>query len=188
MKISKTQITDFIVAILQWYVATILLIYGTSKLVGGQFGISHEDSIKPITRVDSFRIMMYLFMTSKLFSFSVGLLIPRTKLIGALTLLPVLVTIFLLDVCFSREIFGPFLVCTVLCLLVADLIILYYSRVEMYAAWTVLTASQPKRISYRWWWYLIMPPFAMLINYFLPRIMSWPLESACGFLSHHFHK
>jgi hypothetical protein len=196
MKISKKQMTDFIITILQWYVATILLIYGTSKIIG-QSGISHEDAVKPIIALDRFHVMMYLFMTNKLFSVSVGLvqvlgsvllLIPRTKLIGALTLLPVLVTIFILNLCFSREVFGWLLVCTIFDLLLADLLILYYSRMEICAAWMILTASQPMHFLYRWWWYLIMPPLAMLINYFVPRLMSWPVESICEFLSHHFNR
>ena len=175
MNISKMQTTNFVITVLQWYVATVLLIYGTAKIAGGQFGISHQDAIRPITELDRFHVMWYLFMKSRIFSISGGLvqvlgsvllLIPRTKLIGSLILLPVLVTIFLLDLCFSREVFGSFLVFTVLCLLLADLTILYHSRVEMYGAWTALTASQPMHLPYRWWWYLIMPPLAMLINYF----------------------
>ena len=94
----------------------------------------------------------YLFGQSKIFCIAVGvsqiigailIVIPRTRLIGALVLLPILANIFLIDVCFT----GPALSIRLFGMILVDFAILYHSRCQVVSAWRYLTAldSRPSK-------------------------------------------
>lgn len=117
MKINKTQAFDYFTLCLRWYLAFYMTDYGIAKITGGQFGVSDPKLLNtPFKDVDTFHLAWRLFAQSKTFSICVGLsqivgsiliVIPRTRLIGALVLLPILANVFLIDVCFTTGMFGP---------------------------------------------------------------------------------
>jgi uncharacterized membrane protein YphA (DoxX/SURF4 family) len=198
MKISKDEAIDFVILILRWYLAFYMIDYGIAKLTGDQFGIRPEMAAKPLKDIDSLYVAWFLFGQSKVFKIAVAfsqiagsilILIPRTKLIGALVLLPILANIFLIDVCFTMNQFGFALPVRLAGMMMADIAILYHSRDKVIAAWTALTTRETSGKKYSWWIYLSLPilgfltdfilavafhPFQMLANYLFNRFGLWP--------------
>ena len=187
MKISKDEAIDFIILVLRWYLAFYMIDYGSSKIFEGQFRISPGNAAKPIQELDKFYIAWYLFSQSKIFNVIVGLsqiigsiliLIPRTKLIGALVLLPILANIFLIDVCFTMNQFGFALPVRLAGMMMADIAILYHSRDKVIAAWTTLTTHETSGKKYSWWIYLSLPVLGFLTD-FTSAIVFYPFQDAC---------
>lgn len=191
MKISKEDAFDFFVLVLRCYLAFYMIDYGWSKISGGQFTL-HDLHLteKPIKDIDNFYVAWYLFGRSKVFNVVIGLiqitasiliLIPRTKLIGALALLPILANIFLIDACFTVNIFGFALPVRLGGMLIADVTILYHSRDEVILAWKSLTKSKLLRTKYPWWIYLLLPVLAFLMD-FIFAIALYPIRLLANYL------
>jgi len=185
MKISKTEAIDFIILVLRWYLAIYMIDYGWAKLTNGQFGL-HDPHIadKPLKELNDFYIAWYLFGQSRVFNIVVGLsqiigsiliLIPRTKLIGALVLLPILANIFVIDTCFTISMFGVALPVRLSGMLLADLAILYHSRVEVKAALKSLTTAGISGAQYKWWIYLMIPILGFIMDFILA-IVLYPIR------------
>ena len=110
----KSQLVDFAVLALRWYLAYYMIDYGIGKIVGEQFG-AYDPAMpdKPLREVGRFKLAWYLFGLSPTFSTVVGvfqilggvlIIINRTALIGAFILLPILINIFLIDVIYYEHI------------------------------------------------------------------------------------
>jgi uncharacterized membrane protein YphA (DoxX/SURF4 family) len=197
MKISKAEAIDFVILVFRWYLAFYMIDYGWSKLYGEQFGL-HDPHLaeKPMKDLDNFYVAWYLFGQSKTFNIAVGLsqiigsiliLIPRTKLIGALVLLPILANIFLIDVCFTTGIFGFNLPIRLAGMIFADLAILYHSREEVVAAWRSLTSPKVLGAKYRWWIYPLVLVLGFLSD-FIFGLISLPLKLLLQHLYNWMHR
>jgi hypothetical protein len=192
MKVTREEVYQFIELVFRWYLAFYMIDYGYSKLTDGQFHISDENAAKPIHDLDKFYIAWYLFSLSPLFKLIVGtsqviggllILIPRTKLIGALILLPILAHIFLIDVCFTTGVFGYNLPVRLFGMIMVDIWLLYHNREVVIAAWRLLTAFDSTSWRYKWWVYFLFPILGFLMDFILA-IVLYPLRLLLIFLSH----
>ena len=192
MKISKAEAIDFIILVFRWYIAFYMISYAVGKLTGEQFGVSHEMIAKPIKDLNPFYIAWYLFGQSMAFKIvvavsqivgSILILFPRTKLIGALVLLPILANIFLIDACFTTGVLGFALPVRLAGMLFADLMILYHNKVEVSKAWQNLTTFNTPDIKYKWWIYLMVPVLGFLMDFILA-IALYPLRLVIQYWMH----
>jgi uncharacterized membrane protein YphA (DoxX/SURF4 family) len=183
------KLMDFAVLALRWYLAFYMIDYGWGKMTGGQFGIQNPEILeKPLKEVDKFYLAWYLFGMDKTFDIGVGLMqvaggilivINRTLLLGALLLLPILCQIFLVDLAFTDNIFGPNLWLRLLGMIAADVLILMYYRDRMMLIWGHLTKDISTRFPYPWWVFLLMPLVGMLVD-FLMAIVFIPVKWLMG--------
>lgn len=192
MKISKEQFADFTVLVLRWYLAFYMTSYGWAKLNGAQFGV-HDPKIleRPIHEIDKFYIAWHLFSLNKSFNFITGLMeligaglivVNRTVLIGALFLLPVLGEIFLIDLAFTTNVFGFALPVRLGGMLLADLLILYYYRDIVLAAFRTLTSNISTRFSYQWWVYPILLVAGFLTDFTLA-LFTYPIKMLLNWIN-----
>src|SRR6476661_669938 len=96
----------------RWVAVVFCLLYGFAKLNGSQFTVLDSELSKPLGRVSGFWLTWYYFGYSPVYKTFValaeiggGLLlaIPRTALLGALFLLPVMVNVVAIDVCYGID-------------------------------------------------------------------------------------
>jgi len=185
VKYSKAQIIDFSVLALRWYLAYYMADYGWGKMTGGQFGL-HDPTMldNPLREVDKFYLAWYLFSLDNTFNIVVGLtqitgavlmVFNRTVPLGSLLLLPVLGQIFLLDLAFTTNVFGPALPMRLAEMIVADLLIMYYYRERMVSAFINLTEGVTTRFRYKWWVFLLMPVIGLLTDFFFG-VLTLPLK------------
>ncbi len=101
--------TTTAVRVARWPAAVLMIAYGFAKLTGSQFTVLDSELSKPMGEVSGFWLTWYYFGSSiygtviALVEIGGGLLLawPRTALIGALVLLPVVGNIILMDVLFG---------------------------------------------------------------------------------------
>lgn len=181
LKLNKEQVIDFIILSLRWYLAFYMADYGWSKLTDGQFGL-HDKSLldKPLRELDKFHIAWHLFSLDKSFNIVVGLTqilgailiaINRTAIIGALLLLPVLGQIFLVDLAFTTNIFGPALPLRLGGMILADLYILYYYKDKVVAAFRHITTGVTTKFKYKWWVFILLPVIGLLMDFVIATLM-----------------
>lgn len=96
------------VRVARWLAAVIMIAYGFAKLTGSQFTVLDSELTKPMGQVSGFWLTWYYFSgfygtVVALVEIGGGLLLawPRTSLIGALVLLPVVGNIILTDILFG---------------------------------------------------------------------------------------
>lgn len=97
------------VRVARWLAAVIMIFYGFAKLTGSQFTVLDSEVTKPMGEVSGFWLTWYYFGFSAIYGTIIalveiggGLLLiwPRTSLLGALVLLPVVGNIILTDILF----------------------------------------------------------------------------------------
>ena len=115
------------VRIARWMAAVIMIAYGFAKLTGSQFTVLDSEVSRPMGEVNGFWLTWYYFGSSAAYRTIValveiggGLLLiwPRTALIGALALLPVVGNIILIDILFGIANALPAAVLTLICLII----------------------------------------------------------------------
>jgi hypothetical protein len=168
-----------------------MLGYGWGKMTGGQFGLYDPAVLeKPLKEIGKFQLAWYLFSLDKSFNIIVGLfqiigailiVINRTTLIGALWLLPVLGQIFLVDLAFTTDMFGPALPVRLAGMIIADLFILYYYKDRMILAWNNLTMGVTTMLRYKWWVFILLPLLGLLTDFAIGMI-SLPFRLLIGWL------
>lgn len=113
------------VRIARWTAAVIMIAYGFAKLTGSQFTVLDSEVSKPMGEVNGFWLTWYYFGVSPAYRTIValveiggGLLLiwPRTALIGALALLPVVGNIILIDILFGIANALPTAILALICL------------------------------------------------------------------------
>jgi hypothetical protein len=96
----------------RYLAALILLVYGFAKINGSQFTILDSELDKPMGQVSGFWLTWYYFGFSHVYGTFVALveiagavllMFQRTALLGACLLVPVLVNVFLIDVCYGVD-------------------------------------------------------------------------------------
>ncbi len=184
-KFTRKQIFDFAILTLRWYLAFYMVIYGWSKITGGQFGLFDPTLLnKSLKDIDKFRLAWYLFSLSKSFDIIVGslqiigallILINRTALIGSLLLLPILGQIFLIDLAFTTAVLGPALPLRIGGMIVSDLLILVYYKDRMILVWHNLTDGLTTKFKYKWWVFILLP-FLGLGTDIVISLLTYPLK------------
>lgn len=104
--------------LLEWSIrillAFVFISYGSGKLLGGQFGgLSPKELSTPIQELSLFKVGWYLFdhqpfkaaIGSTQIVASILLLIPRTKFIGMLILMPIILSILIIDLTIMPPVF-----------------------------------------------------------------------------------
>ncbi len=98
------------VRVARWIAAVLMITYGFAKLTGSQFTVIDSEVTKPMGEVSGFWLTWYYFGSSTVYGTVIalveiggGLLLawPRTSLVGALVLLPVVGNIILMDILFG---------------------------------------------------------------------------------------
>ena len=98
------------VRVARWIAAVLMITYGFAKLNGSQFTVLDSELSKPMGEVGGFWLTWYYFGFSTVYGTVIalveiggGLLLawPRTSLVGALVLLPVVANIILMDILFG---------------------------------------------------------------------------------------
>ena len=114
------------VRVARWLAAVIMIAYGFAKLTGSQFTVLDSELTKPMGQVSGFWLTWYYFGFSSTYRTIIalveiggGLLLvwPRTSLLGALVLLPVVGNIILTDILFGVGAL-PVSVTVLVCLLI----------------------------------------------------------------------
>ena len=168
--ISKAQLWDYVILSARCALAFIFLGYGVAKLAGYQFGVTPEVLAQPLGQVSLDHLAWYCFAHEPFSAFvgisqivaSLLLLWNRTALLGALLLLPIALTIFIIDITFLNKIIAfryalPFYLGLIL------LIINHY-RSQMLAVFRLLTAGVTTRFAYPLWAYALLPVAAVLLS------------------------
>ncbi len=168
---AKAQRWDYFILTARVLLALIFMSYGCAKLGGYQFGVTPEVLAQPMGQVSLAHVAWYCFRHEPFSAFvgisqvaaSLLLLWNRTALVGALLLLPIAVTIFVIDLTYLREIVAfryalPFYLGLIF-------LILYHYRDRMLLVFRALTVGVTTRFSYPWWAYLLLPPAAGLLSF-----------------------
>jgi hypothetical protein len=101
----------------RWIAATLCILYGSAKITGSQFTVLDSQLTKPLGQVSGFWLTWYYFGYSAVYGTLIALLqiiagillvAPRTSLLGALLLLPMVTNIVLIDVFYGVDIGGTF--------------------------------------------------------------------------------
>ncbi|MGE0637368.1 MAG: hypothetical protein AB7P01_13070 [Bacteroidia bacterium] len=192
MKLTREQVFDFAILTLRWYLAYYMADYGFSKLTGDQFGHRSVEILNtPLKDVDKFNLAWHLFSLDRTFDIVVGLtqiigavliVINRTVLIGALMLLPILGQIFLVDLAFTTNMFGPALPIRLSCMILSDLLILYYYKDRMILVWGNLTKGTTTKFKYKWWLFIFLPFIGLLMD-FVFGILTIPIKLLISWLT-----
>jgi len=96
----------------RWVAAALCIVYGFAKLNGAQFTVLDSELSKPLGQVSGFWLTWYYFGFSPVYGSLIALLQiggavllvwPRTALLGALVLAPLMANIFLIDVFYGID-------------------------------------------------------------------------------------
>ncbi len=191
-KLKKKEFVEYFILVLRWYLAFYMISYGYSKMTGGQFYVKPEILNKPLKSLDSFYLAWHLFGKSPFFNFSVGLtqcfgaillVINRTKLIGALILLPVLINILIIDVSFTMSMFGSSLAIRLFIMALCDMFILYHYRIQMIATFRILIRKVESDLKLKWWIYPLLLVFGFLMD-FVFALITIPIKYLLKYIFH----
>lgn len=188
MKLTKEQVFDFAILALRWYLAYFMVEYGISKLIDNQYAARNSKFFDtPLRDIDTFSLAWYLFFgTSKFFPISGGVLqlvgaallvYNRTTIIGAFFILPILVQIFIIDVSYTTQAFGPALPLRLAAMIFSDFLILYYYKERVLQAWNNLTAGTTTKFRYKWWVFIFLPVLGIIIDLTYSTLL-WPFGRA----------
>jgi len=175
LKLSKEKFFDFAILVLRWYLAYYMFDYGWGKMTGDQFGHRSVEILNtPLKDIDKFHLAWHLFSLDKTFDIVIGLMqiigavlivVNRTVLVGALMLLPILGQIFLIDLAFTSNMFGAALPIRLVCMILSDLLILFYHKDRMILVWNNLTKGTTTKFKYKWWVFILLPLLGLLTDF-----------------------
>jgi uncharacterized membrane protein YphA (DoxX/SURF4 family) len=167
---TKARFWDYFILTARVLLAGIFLVYGIGKLAGYQFGVTPEILAQPLGKVSLAHLAWYCFDHQPFCAFvgisqivaSLGLLWNRTALLGALLLLPIAVTILVIDLTFLNHITAfrymlPFYLGLIF-------FILAHYRDRMWVVARALALGVTTRFAYPWWAYGLLPLLAGLLS------------------------
>lgn len=139
----KTKWINLAKAVLAYILALYFLLYGLGKMTGMQLnGVPHQYLDRKLGEVNIFFVAWYLFSSSHVFKILIGvlqltsstlLIVPKTRVVGALFFLPLITAIVIINLSFSVSAFP-----LSLSLWIGDLLLLFLFRDKVLAAWTLL--------------------------------------------------
>jgi hypothetical protein len=112
----------------RWIAAGLLMVYGFAKLNGSQFTVLDSELTKPMGRVSGFWLTWYYFGYSPVYGTLIALVQiggavllawPRTALLGALVLVPVMTNIILIDIFYGVDLGATLVAIVILACLAA---------------------------------------------------------------------
>lgn len=182
---TKEKVIDFLVLSLRWYLIFYMINYGWSKLTMSQFGV-YDDAIldASLRDADVFYLAWHLYGESHFFNYVTGLaeivggillMFNRTVLLGVLLVLTILGQILIIDISFTMGQHGYALPLRITGMITAALLILYYYKDKVIAAYQVLTQNITTKLKYPWWVYLLLPIIGFLFD-FIFALLTMPLK------------
>jgi hypothetical protein len=123
---------------IRWIAAVLCITYGAAKITGSQFTILDSELARPLGQVSGFWLTWYYFGYSTVYKTLIalaeiggGLLlaVPRTALLGALVLLPVMGNIVVIDICFGVDL-GATVTALVICACVVPVVVPHVGRLR----------------------------------------------------------
>lgn len=192
IKLSKEKYFDFAILVLRWYLAYYMFDYGWDKMTGDQFGHRSVEILNtPLKDVDKFNLAWHLFSLDNTFGIVIGItqiigavliVINRTVLVGALMLLPILGQIFLIDVAFTTSIFGAALPIRLSCMILSNILILFYYKDRMILVWNNLTKGTTTKFKYKWWIFILLPLLGLLTDFGFA-LLTYPFKLLINLLT-----
>jgi len=167
---TNTRRWDYFVLTARTLLAFIFMSYGVAKLVGLQFSVSPAVLAQPLGQASLAHVAWYCFGHEPFNTYvgvsqilaSLLLLWHRTALLGAVLLLPIATTIFIIDLTYLSDIVAfryalPFYLALIL-------LIFYHHRDRMLLIIRALIGGAATRRAYPWWAYLLLPVAAGLLS------------------------
>ena len=174
------------VYLLDWSIrlllAFVFVSYGSGKLLGGQFGgLTQEELETPIQSLSLFQVGWYLFDHQPfkamvgLFQIiaSVLLLIPRTKYIGILFLLPIIGSILIIDLTIMPVVFQWGFGFRLSGYILYLLLILLQNKSLFHGILHPPTAPPPIQNKWQYLWILLLIPAIEII----PSALKWMVQA-----------
>jgi hypothetical protein len=124
---------------LRYFCAFVLYTYGVSKLLHLQFNLSSELAQRPIGSLNGYQLTWFYFGYSRIYACILGLtqltgatllLFRKTTLLVALTMLPVMVNILLINVFILVNDYGPYVISALISTTL--LVILWHQRAALF--------------------------------------------------------
>ncbi len=140
---------------LRYLSAFLLLLYGSSKLLGRQFGVAPELALRPVGSLSGHELAWYYYSYSHVYATLLGsiqmagaalLLFRKTALLGAALLLPVMTNILLINLFFFIT-WGA--TCTSASIFVAMLALLWRDRRALLGVFWTHQAGEPAELRRR---------------------------------------
>lgn len=140
-------------SVARWVAAMLCFLYGFAKINGSQFTVLESELSRPMGEVSGFWLTWHYFGFSPVYGAflalvqivsGVLLLVPRTALLGAVIMLPVVVNILLVDVLYGVDIGGT-LAAVALLVCLSIVIAPFVTRLRS----AVVLGTLPGRLSHR---------------------------------------
>ena len=169
-KLSKALLWDYFILIARIWLAIILIKYGYSKLIDGQFGVTDATMQLKLKDVGLFNLSWYLAGHEPFKSFvgisqiiSGGFLIyNRTVILGAFMSIPIWLNILVFDMTFMG-LYTPFTI-RIPFYIILTILILWHHKQKVIPAIMSLINGTTTRFSYPWWAYLLLPIFGAILE------------------------
>ena len=169
-KLSKAQLWDYFILIARIWLGIILIQYGYSKLIDGQFGVTKATMDLPLKEVDLFRLSWYLADHEPFKSFvgisqiivAILLAYNRTVILGAFMAIPIWLNILMWDMTFMG-LYTPFSIRIPFYLLLTFLILWHYKDKVLFAIRNFISGTTT-RFKYPFWAYLLLPVFGFCLE------------------------
>ncbi|SDM53305.1 hypothetical protein [Pedobacter antarcticus] len=169
-KIAKAQLRDYFILTARIWLALILLQYGYSKLIDGQFGVTKATLDLPLKEVGLFNLSWYLADHEPFKSFigisqiiaALLLIYNRTVILGALMAIPIWINILMWDMTFMG-LYTPFTIRIPFYILLTFLILWHYKDKVLPAIQNFISGTTT-RFKYPIWAYLLLPVFGLFLE------------------------
>lgn len=195
-KLSKDKIWDYLILAARFLLAITFLLYGFSKLTGGQFGISAAEMTTPVKDVPLFKLAWYLFDHQPFKSFigisqiicALLLIFNRTALIGAFLFLPIISTILIIDLTIMPPPLAEGFAWRLSYYILLDLLILWHYKSRMKIIWDAVFTGVSTKYNFPVRAYFLLPVFAValgiigMVPRFIIRFISSPSQTIEGLM------
>lgn len=137
---------------LRYLSAFLLLLYGSSKLLGKQFSVAPELALRPVGSLSGYQLVWYYYGYSHVYATLLGLiqlagaallLFRKSALLGAAVLLPVMTNILLINLFFFIA-WGA--VCTSALIFASMLALLWHDRHALLGVFWTRQAGEPAEL------------------------------------------
>ncbi|MGB3778791.1 MAG: DoxX family membrane protein [Tunicatimonas sp.] len=193
--IPREKYWDYFILVARFLIGWTFLRYGFNKLTEGQFGISDSDLLRPVGDVSLFKLSWYLFGHEP-FKTIIGvsqiicgalLIVNRTAIIGAFVFLPIVATIFIIDLTVMSPDMIKGFAWRLSFYIVLDLLVLWHYKEKMKVIWQSVWNNVNTKFRFPIWAYLALPILAIFLDLVihLPKILINlvlnPAETLAGF-------
>jgi len=178
--IFKSKFYDYFILCARFLLAFTFFRYGLSKLFAKQFGVNSHTLETPLQDVSLFELSWYLF-DHQPFKFSIGisqilcallLFVNRTTFFGAFFFLPIITTIFIIDISFMPPELKPGFIWRLASYLVLDLLIILHYKQQVIKALYLLWQNINTHFNWSLKYYLLLPLSVLILQILLliPRL------------------